>query len=119
MQRGWAHRAASVKAPPGVIDRGPGVYRVCQACPREGPLSPNSALNQAGSSLPRDSGGAYLELVLAGGQFPGTSRTWWAQAMLQVMHGDKLAGCKGTAPMYFEYRGHVSQTPPCPSALTH
>lgn len=56
-----------------------------------------------GRLLPGDSGDTHLELVLAGGRLPRTGGARGAQALLQVMHGDELAGCAGQGSA-LEYR---------------
>lgn len=71
------------------------------------------SLHEGGASSPRSTApsiggwllcfgdrGTHLELVLVGGRFPCAGHPRWAQALLQVVHGDERAGCKGTA-QYF------------------
>ena len=134
VQKHQVGRAASVKAPPGGLD--PGDESMC-VCVRVWPARGGCLLstvhctpNRAGGCSPLGLRGTHLELVLVRGRFPRATCPRRAQALLQVMHGDELAGCKGTATILWNPGGRFSpplperwplgkphRTPPHPSML--
>lgn len=77
-----------------------------------GASSPRSAapLSRWAAALLWGAGDTHLELVLVGGRFPCAGCPRRTQALLQVMHGDDLAGCEGTAAVLGN-KGDVSPRP--------
>lgn len=74
---------------------------------RGGPAAPPTPPSRPG----RQPADAHLELVLVGTRLLCGGRPRGAQALLQVTHGDELAGCEGTTAGVWNTGGYFSRPP--------